>query len=188
MTLIKTAVLVAVCSAVASASSVYYTESMTASGVLDTTTFTNKLVTIVLNGNTANIVNPNPGIYADPGTATVTVAGLGTDTFTDTMVAYVNQNTDVAGIDDTAVTLIVLANHNLGFATFAMIPPIGPLPGASVGNSGTSFATAGGSFEITSGFGSDQQASFTATAPEPGTLGMLGAGIGLLLIRRRAAR
>lgn len=191
MTLIKTAVLAALCSAVASASSVYYTETIAnASGVLDGTTFTGQTVTIVLTSNTSTITNPSSGIYYDLGTATVSVSGGGSDTFTDSMEAFDVQAVPEAGIVDATVFADLLDVVNSSFATYALNTSIGPLSGGSVGNSGIqSYATVGGSFEFTSALDVDHPASFTAAAvPEPGTLGLIGSGVGLLLIRRRAAR
>jgi hypothetical protein len=79
---------------------------------------------------------------------------------------------------------------NPAFATYALAMSLGPLSGAT-GGVATSFPTVGGSFEITSPLNIDHRASFTATlgsVPEPGTLGLIGAGIGLLLIIRRGRR
>jgi len=188
---IKTAVLATLCCAAASASTVYYTETIAnASGVLDGTTFTGQTVTIVLTGDTSTITNPSPGIYLDLGIATVSVSSGGSDTFTDSMEAFDLQSVHEAGTVDATVFADLLDIFNSSFATYALNASIGPLSGGSAGNSGiSSYATVGGSFEFTSALNIDHPASFTATVvPEPGTLGLIGSGIGLLLIRRRTAR
>ena len=188
MTFIKAAVLAAVCSVAASASTVYFTETIAnANGVLDGTAFTDETVTIVLTGNTSTITHVG-GTYYDSGTATVSVSGGGTDTFTNAVEVFDDQTTHVAGIADVGGAL-VLDTDNAAFTTYALSTSIGPLGGGSQGNSGTSYATTGGSFKFTSPLNIDHPSDFTADlVPEPGTLGLLGSGIGLLLIRRRAAR
>jgi hypothetical protein len=119
----------------------------------------------------------------------VSVSGGGTDTFTDSLEVVVAQLSDKAGIYDVSSSLDVLDVHNVGFATYALNTSIGPLSGSTTGNSGLSYATVGGTFEFTSPLNVDHPASFTAapgSVPEPGTLSLIGAGIGLLLIRRAA--
>jgi hypothetical protein len=192
MTWIKRAVLTTLCCAAASAGPITFTEIIAnASGSLDGTGFTSQTVTLVLTGDTSTIGNPIAGVYFDFGTATVSVSGGGTDTFTDSMAVADNQNVNVAGITDTTSSSLVLSVANSSFATYALSTSIGPLSGGTQGNPGTSYPTVGGFFEFTSSLNVDHPASFTATTgsvPEPGTLGLLGAGIGLLLIGRRAAR
>src|SRR5687768_695344 len=64
-----------------------YTETTIASGMLGATPFTDAQVTIELTADTAGVVEPdpvtNPGFFANAGTATLTIAGLGTATFND---------------------------------------------------------------------------------------------------------
>jgi len=188
MTWIKTAVLATLCCAAASATSITFTEVINnASGSLDGTTFTSQTVTLVLTSDTSTIVNGGPGFYSDTGTATVSVSGGGSDTFTDTMQVFVTQGSDVAGITDGTEHLDVLDVNNAAFATYALNTSIGPLSGGTAGNTGDTYATTGGTFEFTSPLNVDHPASFTAalgSAPEPGTLGLIGASIGFLLIRR----
>jgi hypothetical protein len=191
MNWIKTAVLAILGCAAASAATVYFTDTIAnASGVLDGTIFTGQTVTFVLTGDTSTITSPSSGVYIDPGAATVSVSSVGSDIFTDSMDAFDVQSVHEAGIVDATISADLLDVVNSSFATYALNTSIGPLSGGSAGNSGISvYATVGGSFEFTSALNVDHPASFTATlAPEPGTLGLIGSGIGLLLIRRRAAR
>lgn len=189
MTWIKTVVLTALCCAAASATSITFTEVINnASGSLDGTTFTtSQTVTLVLTSDTSTIVNNGGGFYTDTGTATVSVSGGGSDTFTDTMRAFVLQGGPTAGILDGTEHLDVLDVNNAGFATYALNTSIGPLSGGTTGNSGDTYATTGGTFGFTSPLDVDHTASFTAatsSAPEPGTLALIGASIGFLLLRR----
>jgi hypothetical protein len=109
MTWIKTAVLVSLCCAAVNAGPITFLEVMAnASGSLDGTTFTSQTVTLTLTGDTSNIINPSAGLYGDPGTATVSVSGGGTDTFTDSMFAIENHGSDLAGISDFTVDEAVL--------------------------------------------------------------------------------
>jgi len=179
------------CCAAASAGPITYTEVINnASGSLDGTTFTSQTVTLVLTGDTSAIVNGGGGLYDNPGTATVSVSGGGTDTFTQAMEVFAYQPNDGVGVIPVVDGDDVLDVLNAGFATYALNTSVGPLSGGTLGNSGVdSYATAGGTFEFTSPLNGDHPASFTASTgsvPEPGTLWLIGAGIGLLLIRRGA--
>jgi PEP-CTERM motif len=193
MTWIKTAVLATLCCAAASAGPITFTEVLAnASGSLDGTSFTAQTVTLVLTGDTSTITNPSPGFFLDLGTATVSISGGGTDTFTDSMGVDDNQTNQAAGIaDETLGGFDVLDVFNPAFGTYALNTSIGPLSGGSGGNSGDSFPTVNGTFSITSPLDGGHPDSFTAalgSVPEPGTFGLIGAGIGLVLIRRRVRR
>lgn len=190
MTWMKCAVFALLCCGAASAATITFTEVIAnASGSLDGTSFTSQTVTLVLTADTSGINNLGGGLFTDPGIATVSVSGGGTDAFTDSMDVFVNQLNNEAGISDVTTMLDVLGVHNAGFATYALNTSIGPLSGGTAGNPGTSYATTGGTFQFTSPLNVDHPASFTAdiaSLPEPGTLSLIGAGIGLLMVRRRA--
>ena len=178
--------------AAASAGTITFTETITTSGSLDGTGFTNQLVTLTLTGNTSSITNPSSGLYELIGAASVSVSGIGTDTFTDTMEAFDNQSLNWAGIaDETTGGIVVLLTTNAAFGSYALNTSIGPYSGGSLGNPGTSFPTALETFTITGALNVDHPSAFTAStagAPEPGTFMMLGAGIGLVLFGRRLVR
>ena len=190
MNWIKRAVLTTLCCAAASAGPITFTETQSGIGSLGGTSFNNALVTIVLTSDTSTITGS--GIFYDIGPATVTVAGVGTATFTDTMEVFSNQGNHAAGIEDAQPAMgDVLDVFNTAFDTYALNTAIGQLSGKPEGSPGQSFPTSLGAFILTSSGNGDHPATFTATTvgsvPEPATLGLLSAGIALFLIRRRVA-
>ena len=190
MNWIKRAVLTTLCCAAASAGPITFTETQLGIGSLGVTSFNNALVTIVLTSDTSTITGS--GIFYDIGPATVTVAGIGTATFTDTMEVFSNQGNHAAGIEDAQPAMgDVLDVFNTAFDTYALNTAIGQLSGKPEGSPGQSFPTSLGAFILTSSGNGDHPATFTAatvgSVPEPATLGLLTAGIALFLIRRRVA-
>jgi hypothetical protein len=190
MNWIKRAVLTTLCCAAASAGPITFTETQSGIGSLGGTSFNNALVTIVLTSDTSTITGS--GIFYDIGPATVTVAGIGTATFTDTMEVFSNQGNHAAGIEDAQPAMgDVLDVFNTAFDTYALNTAIGQLSGKPEGSPGQSFPTSLGAFILTSSGNGDHPATFTAatvgSVPEPATLGLLTAGIALFLIRRRVA-
>jgi PEP-CTERM motif len=191
MTLTKTLLLTALTAFTASADTLLtYTETMTTSGTLDGTGFTNQLVTIALTGDTNGIMSVGP-IFLLSGSASVTVATVGSDTFTDVMavVDIDGRSIQTAGITDRALSADVLDTANSAFSSYALNTPIGPLSGTSSSTTDKNgfpipFPTAGGTLILNGPFDGDHPSTFTATAtasaPEPGTLAMFGIGIGLL--------
>ena len=170
-----------------------YTESSMASGSLGSTSFSNALVTINLLGNTSTVLTVSPGIFEDSGAATVTVQGIGTATFTDSLVVFDNDHVvqfcPCVGIFDSTLLLDVLDTRNSAFGTYGLTTNIGPITGSSLFNPGKSFATTDGKFVLSSS--STGNSTFTATtaAPEPSSLLLLGVGFaGLFCARRKKAR
>jgi hypothetical protein len=190
MNWIKRAILTTLCCAAASAGPITFTETQNGIGSLGGKAFSAP-VTIVLTSDTSTITGGS-GVFFDIGPATVTVAGLGTATFTDTMEAVVSQGCPCAGISDETTDRSVMFDTNSAFSTYGLSTAIGPLLGESSGNSGLGFSTSMGAFILSSSLNNEEHpATFTATTvgsvPEPGTLGLLAAGIALFLIRRRVA-
>lgn len=191
MSWMSKAVLATLCCAAASAATITFTETQNGSGSLNGTSFSNALVTIVLTSDTSTITaGLKPGHFLDAGTATVTIAGFGAATFTDTMEAIANQDDPDAGIfadagiGDETSDLILLATTNSGFSTYDLNGPIGPLSGAAGGNPSFSFPTSDGAFILISSENADLPATFSATlgsVPEPGTLWLLSLAFLLLL-------
>jgi hypothetical protein len=192
MTLTKTLLFLALTAIAASADTLLtYTETMTTSGTLDGTAFTNQLVTIALTGDVNGIMNFGSELLLT-GPASVTVAHVGSDTFTDAMAAFVVPASHTGGISDHSISDDVLDTINSAFASYALNTLIGPLSGTS--NSDTDkngnpipFPTVGGALILNGPFDVDHPSTFTATTPavpEPGTMGMFGAGIALFMFGR----
>jgi hypothetical protein len=142
-------------------------------------------VTLTLTGDTSGITT-SIAIILPGSSASVTVATVGSDTLTDSMVAFESESS--VGIHDVTVGFDVLDTDNPGFASYALNTPIGPLAGESTGDPGQAFQTAGGTLVLNGPFDVDHPSTFTATTagtPEPGTLAMFGLGIGLFAFGRR---
>src|ERR1700674_1719277 len=78
----------------ASAQAIRFTESVTASGSLGSTSFTNSLITLTATGNTSNVTHPS---LTDPGfsellvpAASISIAGLGTANLTSSVGVFAN--------------------------------------------------------------------------------------------------
>jgi hypothetical protein len=170
------------------ASTITYTESATASGALDGTPFTNSLVTLSLTGDTSSIFAISGGFQIN-GTATVSVSGGGSDTFSDLIGVYVFNA--FAGFTDVTRRNIAIFGDSSSpsFVGYGLATALGPISNSVTDfNLNTPFNTTGGSFDMTALSGN---ATFTAApAPEPSSLFMLATGLGLLgfLARKTLAR
>ena len=167
------------------------TEQATASGVLNGTHFTNALVTLDFEGDTS-FLSVAPTHVSLNGAGAVTVAGVGSDIFTNTIQAYSNPTTGSVGMWDVGVSEVMLETDNVSLIGYGMTTSIGPVVGSAF-LSGQSYTTSGGSFRITAITVIDDQQDSTLTAtvsptdsaPEPGSFLLAAAGIAALMLRRK---
>jgi PEP-CTERM motif len=162
-----------------------YTEQATASGSLNGIPFADATVFLLMNNNTTNVTNSGPGDFENVGTATVSVGGGPAVTFTDPIQVFSTQSDPAVGFEDLSVDDII-DNFSASFATYDLTTSIGPIVGSGVSNPGSSFATTGGVFVLTSVGGATFTAATTAI-PEPSSWAMMlvgFAGLGYAGYRR----
>jgi hypothetical protein len=166
------------------ATPITYYNQVVASGMLGTTSFTDALVTVTFNGDTANVTGGG-GFYSNMvGTGTLTIAGLGTATFIDDVYAFVNQSALAAGIADNTMGGSISDTYNGAFAAYDLMTAIGPLSGDPFIRPDLTFGTDQGGFNMT---GTSGEATFwatTGTIPEPGGFLLVTTGLLALVIRR----
>ncbi len=178
-------------SASAHAIPITYTESVVGTGVFDSSSFTNQLITITAVGDTSTLSPFGPVTSTVAVTATVTVAGLGTKAFdTSGMFAFHYPVSPAVGFIANAATspdgvvvqyADIIDTLNPVLASYDLISPV-TVSGAFSGNPGFSFGLSdGGSFAI---YQATDPSTFTAstssvppTVPEPNSILLLGTGL-----------
>jgi hypothetical protein len=148
-----------------------YTMEATASGSLDGITFTDATVLLSMNNNTTNVTTDGLGDFENAGTATVSVGGGPAVTFTGPIQVILDQSDTGIGFEDLSVDDI-LDEFNASFATYDLTTSMGPIVGGSAFNAGSSFATTGGAFVLTSAGDATFTAATTAI-PEPSSWVMM---------------
>jgi len=165
---------------VASGSPITYTEQVVGAGSLGKSTFTNTLVTFVLEGDTSNIYSDAPGVFRNLGTATVTVAGIGAATFTDEMGFAAIQAWPLAGIfDHTMADFGLLSTIDPSLATYSLGTAIGPVSSQAFW-APLSFPTTDGVF-ILNGTAAGISTFSATTVPEPASVALLSIGFASLI-------
>jgi hypothetical protein len=184
--LVVTAILLFCGALQANADTITYTESGTATGSIGATNFTSALVTITFAGDTTNVTGAS-GFFTNPvGTATVSIGGIGTFAFTDSLFVFDNQSFSVAGISDATLNDIMDTIGSSAFNTYDLTTALGPVTGLSGFNPGSSYGTSGGGLVFGDmSANSTFSATTTAGVPEPSSLVLLGAAMAGLLILRR---
>jgi hypothetical protein len=186
------AILFLASSVIALAGPITYTFTGSVTGTLGSTTFSNAALTATLLGDTTNALPDGGGGFVNDigaGLASISIAGVGSGTFTDLMYAFscppcsgfIELQAQIGGKGALTFT-------DPAFLAYDLTTAIGPIH--SAGPTPAFFlpwsdATSFGTFNITSIQSPTFQATLGAGVPEPGTLVLVSAALLLLGITRR---
>jgi hypothetical protein len=168
-----------------------YLESITTDGSLGGTAFTNELVTLTFTADISNVSffqGSNFTQYTNvPSISTVTVAGIGTATFSDpiSLSVFAFPTFSEFSVTDTALATDILDTFAVtsGFAGYDMKGPLSPVSGGAAYPIDTDFGTSLGKFEFTRSAGG---VSTVSAVPEPPGLFLVVLGLaGLTAFRAK---
>jgi hypothetical protein len=175
----------------ADASLITYTQTTTASGTLGANSFTDAAITMVATADTASVTGGSGFFSVNNDTLKVTVAGIGTATFTGSTDSFVNQGFAPPAAGEGMLGVSILDTLSNAFAAYDLKTAIGPITGASFIRPALSYATDLGLFNLSSAGDATFTASLGTAVPEPSTLAVSGGVVMLLsmahLFRRRRA-
>lgn len=195
MRVFKLLLLTAIVAAGVSAGPITFTFSGTGSGTIGGNPFASSAFTITALADTVNIVplSGGGGFSLDNSSASITIAGQGTFSFTTATREFVNNNSSGVGFSRGTQfgADLVYAASNPAFATYALDTSIGPFVG--VGQllqwSNPTVTTSGGTLVFDNGNPTVTfQATLGAAVPEPGSYVLILSGILGLVVMKRSAR
>jgi hypothetical protein len=187
------------------AAPITYTETAMASGALNGTSFSNRVVTITFFGDTLNVAPFGNGcalcLVNLVSTATVNVSGVGTDTFKDPtgIIGFPFLSPDLGGMAGVAMVdaapqtsgLLLIATIDNAFVGYDLASAIGPIQGLTgTPDNAITYSTTLGTFQWNPYPDTSTFTAAVAPVPEPATLTLTALGLGGVLTRycrRRSA-
>jgi len=178
--------------AVMHAAPVTYIEKFFGDVTIGSTTYNNKTITLTGVGNTDGItLQPNSYEYLDEVTATFSIAGGPSGTFTNKLDVYEDQTNSLGALVGAGFAselysgYDIMGTSNAAFGSYDLAYSIGPVSGGSESNAGGSGfldPTNKGLFTVDAvsgdtSFQAETTASAPSAVPEPSSLTLLGTGL-----------